>query len=178
MDDKTLEKVWKGLIKLKYKPEKYKLEPIKLLTDNAPVGTFDNIFCLQLIIKRYIPKRDFKTRNWTPVFFIGNELLVGPSPELFTRIIEEIKYFERPEAFDSRLILQLHFFSLDFYKSFHIRFPTEDQGYDNFVQGDKNELVITGEVQRGGYKKGKTGKFRTRLEHGKIAVFNTRIEHY
>lgn len=158
-----IEKIQKKLAEMGFRPRRYKLEPFELLTEFGPAGAFDSVGCYELVDKEYHREFDVVSRDWRPVLVIGDEVLVGPSPEMLTRLLAAAGYFDRAEEFDEDLVFQLHGFSLDFYDDYEVREESLERG--------ENEVTIRGSAFTGGGWEARSVPFVTRVVRGREAEF-------
>jgi hypothetical protein len=116
------------------------LEPFQWLDSLAPTGALDRVRAYRLIDTEAAPPRGEGWRNWQPLL-IGDDLAVGPSPEMLRSLLRASGFFDAPQDYGHQLLLQFHRFALDFYDGYQVR-------EDAFEAGN-GQLVVRGRAYRG-----------------------------
>lgn len=124
------------------------LEPFEWLESLAPSGALENVQAFRLIETDSLPPRDEGWRDWAPVL-VGQDVLVGPSPEMFRRLLLTSGYFEHDSGFSDQLLLQFHRFALDLFDGYEVR----EQSFDR----SEASLIVRGQA----FRAGREGTFRT-----------------
>lgn len=158
-----VQEIQERLAGMGFQPDRYALEPFGFRTRYGPPGALDAIRCYRLIDKKYHRQFDVVSRDWEPVLVLEDAVLTGPSPEMFTRLLEAGGYFDRAEGFKDTLVFQLHRFALDFYDGYEVREEALERGED--------EVTVRGRATRGTGMMAQSAPFATRVIRGKTAEF-------
>jgi len=159
----TIEAVQKMLEEMGIWNRKYSLEAWNFWEELGPKGAFDEIACFTLTNPRHRRAFDASDRNWRPVFVTGNELLIDPSPEMFTLFLSKTRYFEWPGEFADDLVFQMHRFAFDFFEGYKVR--------EKELDIKRGELFVSGYASRGVGSSAKRFAFETRAKPGQLSEF-------
>ncbi len=159
----TIETVQKMLEELGIWSRKYTLEEWRFWEELGPDDAFDEIACFTLTNPSRGRVLDASDRNWRPVFVAGEELLIDPSPEMFTQFLDKTRYFDRPGEFADDLVFQMHRFAFDFFEGYKVREKELD------IKG--GELIVSGYASRGVGSSAKRFAFETRAKPGQLSEF-------
>jgi hypothetical protein len=140
-----------------------KLERFTWLAGEGPPGAVDGLAAYRLIDTAARPARDTAGRDWTPVLAADDTVLIDPSPALWDRLLAAAGYFERPQAFGSGLLFQMHRFALDYYQGCQVR--------ESALSIAEEELIVRGSAYRGAGAEIENGAFETRAGRSRPAVF-------
>jgi len=140
-----------------------RLEPIEWFVNQSPPGALEGLAAYRLFDPAATPVRDRADRPWTPVLDLGTHVVVGPSAEMLTALLDGSGYFDQPGAFGTQLLTQFHRLAMDFYDGYEVR-------EDGFAH-EGGELVVTGEATRGGGDEIEVVRFETRVRRGQPARF-------
>ena len=151
-----------------FKPNRHTLEPYDWLEEDGPAGALDSVSCYRLIDKMYHREFDVVSRNWKPVLAVGDEVLVDSSPEMFTRLLAAVGYYDRPDDFEDELVFQIHGFALDFFDGHRVRERSLERG--------ENQVIIRGIAGKGAGRKARSVPFETRAVRGKVAEFSAHLQ--
>lgn len=111
----------------------YELEPFEWLEEMAPAGALAPLDAYRVIDPHYRKPRNGGGRNWEPLLIVDDQLHLGADPEMLVAMLDAIDYFERPEAFQNLLLLQLHRFALDFFQGYQVREETFERKADRLT---------------------------------------------
>lgn len=139
------------------------LEPFEWLTEDGPLGAFDELKAYQLLNAPASAPRGAAWQAVTPVLVIGPEVLVGPGPALLDEVVRRANVFARSAAFSDDLLFQMHRFALESYEGCQVR---EEQ-----VLRGAQQFTIRGQAYRGAGARLEALPFETHVHADAPATF-------
>jgi hypothetical protein len=145
-----------------------RLEPFELLANQAPDGALASVQPYMLVDDNHTPARDAPGRPWRPVLVTGDDLLLDPTPVMLDRLLAAAGYWEQPDAFGDKLLLQFHRFALDFYEGYQVR---EEQ-----FERQPDRLIIRGQATKGSPRNLESYTFETQAGRQQPAEFTVQVD--